>query len=526
MKTFKLFTVILFLFILTGKLYSQPFIYFDKTISDSAFHRFAKICKLDLSTGNVTDFIPEKYDPFIISDPGWNYLLVEQRNMPPELYNTSDSSNFYVIEEFFNVGVDEMLYSPTLNTLFFLTDGYRYLERFDLQNHTFYNRIKLGKTAYTNFYMKPSRSTFFSSGNDKIFIFVVDSNDVEQIWTFSINDNQIIAKRNLLELGGLQGALGYSLTFGKNGKGIIESYPAYYNNNNRQYFFRLCNFENIKKYYPFITKTGECNAYFTGNGEFIIVADETYFNQNDSINNYQNGNFSIYNSQTGQLVKTLTLPPEGRIYTFDNYPNDIYYVLNLDTQPEVYNITKLELHQLSPAVALTSPFGSRQEFSFNVTAYGGLFTDSSVAYFNGQAKPTSKINDTTVSFTLSNTDIASTGNYPVWISNYGSHSDTLNFYVTYSLPNSLTPTFQCLRRNPDKSFTAFFGYNNNNTSSVFIPTGTNNRFSPSPEYRGQPNIFLPGNHQNVFSVNFNGDNLSWYLAGQSITVNKNSTACP
>lgn len=222
----------------------------------------------------------------------------------------------------------------------------------------------------------------------------------------------------------------------------------------------------------------------------------------------------------------MTLPPKGRIYTFDNYPNDIYYVLNLETQPEIYNITKLELHNISPSVAITSLTSRDESYTFNVTAYGGLFTDSSVAYFNGQAKSTTKINDTTVSFTISNRDIRSTGNFPVWISNYGSNSDTLNFSVTNSLPNSLAPTFQCLRRNPDKSYTAFFGYNNSSTSSCFIPTSANNRFYPSPEYRGQPNTFLPGNHQNVFSVNFNGDNLSWFLAGHSITINKNSTSCP
>ncbi|MFN3694801.1 MAG: hypothetical protein ACK4UV_07315, partial [Ignavibacterium sp.] len=368
-----------------------------------------------------------------------------------------------------------------------------------------------------------NRNAFFSKDKNKIYISVIDSNNVEQVWTYSVNTHQIIEKRNLSGLSGHQGGLGYNLCFGRNAIGLIHSIIEYFPN--IIFSFNLFNLANNNSS-TLITNIGECEAYFNGNGEFIIIAGMTYFRQNDSIDYYHNGTFTIFNSSTGQLVKTITLPPKGRIYTFDNNPNDINYVLNLETQPEVYNLTKLELHQLSPAVALTSPFGSRQEFSFNVTAYGGLFTDSSVAYFNGQAKPTSKLNDTTVSFTLSNTDIASTGNYPVWIANYGSNSDTLNFSVTYSLPNSLTPTFQCLRLNPDKSYTAYFGYNNNNTSSVFISTGANNRFSPSPEYRGQPNIFLPGNHQNVFSVNFNGDNLSWYLAGQSITVNKNSTPCP
>lgn len=221
MKTFKLFTVILLLFIVSGKLYSQPFIYFDKTISDSAFHRFAKICKLDLSTGVVTDFLPEKYDPYILTDPTLTYMLISLRNWSPELYITSDSSDFYLVEDFFNVGVDELLYSPTLNTLFFLTEGYRYLERFNIQNHTFFDRVKLGKPVSTNSWMEPPRNAFFSIDKNKIYISVIDSNDVEQVWTYSISTHQIIEKRNLSELSGHQGGLGYNLCFGRYGIGLI-----------------------------------------------------------------------------------------------------------------------------------------------------------------------------------------------------------------------------------------------------------------------------------------------------------------
>ncbi len=340
----------------------------------------------------------------------------------------------------------------------------------------------------------------------------------DKIYYFSTINNSLIRERKISNLG-LNGSDAYSIIKGRYGKTIIGS--IFYYPSPSQYY-RLYDLDNDTGY-AFINQPSWVDPYIIGYGDYILFAYDTLLNSREVIHR---GNFSIYNSNTGQLVKTLTLPPGGTIYTFDNYPNDIYYVLNLDTQPEIYNLTKLELHQISPAIALISPFGSQQEFNFNITAYGGLFTDSSIAYFNGQANPTSKINDTTVVFTLSNSDISSTGNYPLWISNYGSDSDTLNFSVTTSLPNSVTPTFQCVRRNPDKSYTAYFGYNNNNSSAVFIPTGSNNRFSPSPDFRGQPNIFLSGNHQNVFTVNFNGDNLTWYLAGQSITINKNSTACP
>ncbi|WP_290663777.1 hypothetical protein [Ignavibacterium sp.] len=521
MKRYFLF---LLLTVTYGNIQAQPYIYFPFQQTDTingVIYPYQILKRFNLSDQSIDIFPPQQFaDEFVgnINEPTQSYMFISFKDMSYILYNLNDTSDFFYFN--FEGLIEEFLYSYSNNNIYVFTDDYSRLIIFDLNYKLINSTLNLGKDAARNILSEPYRNSFFSSDELKIYFYSVDEDNRNKCWVYSLNTNGIIDKIDLTILGNPESD-SHKMTFGRKGKGIITSGP-YYINPQKDFYYNLYDFDNNISY-PTIFNYGLSEAYFNGNGEFILILQTT----KDSVDNYfHTGLVKIYNSSTGQLVKTITLPPKGRIYTFDNYPNDIYYVLNLETQPEVYNITKLELHKLSPAVALTSPFGSRQEFSFNVTAYGGLFTDSSVAYFNGQAKPTSKLNDTTVSFTLSNTDIASTGNYPVWIANYGSNSDTLNFSVTYSLPDSLTPTFQCLRRNPDKSYTAYFGYNNNNTSSVFISTGANNRFSPSPEYRGQPNIFLPGNHQNVFSVNFNGDNLSWYLAGQSITVNKNSTPCP
>lgn len=147
-----------------------------------------------------------------------------------------------------------------------------------------------------------------------------------------------------------QGVLGYNICFERNAIALIEAYPPY--SHSRSLCFIIYSFENNTAQ-TLITNIGECEAYFNGNGEFIIIGSEFDYNNIDSVN-YLEGTFRIYNSSTGQLVKTLSLPPNGRIYTFDNYPNDIYYVLNLETQPDVYNLTKLELHNITPSVAITS----------------------------------------------------------------------------------------------------------------------------------------------------------------------------
>ena len=54
---------------------------------------------------------------------------------------------------------------------------------------------------------------------------------------------------------------------------------------------------------------------------------------------YYTGSGGIYKTGTGKLIKSITVPRGGSIYNYDNYPNDVYYVLNLETHPEIYNLS-------------------------------------------------------------------------------------------------------------------------------------------------------------------------------------------
>ncbi len=75
----------------------------------------------------------------------------------------------------------------------------------------------------------------------------------------------------------------------------------------------------------------------------------------------------------------------------------------------------------------------------------------------------------------------------------------------------ISPILDSLVTNCDGTYTAFFGYLNRNASTVTIPTGSDNRFSPAPEDRGQTTDFLAGRQRKVFSVDFPGGNLVWTL---------------
>lgn len=117
----------------------------------------------------------------------------------------------------------------------------------------------------------------------------------------------------------------------------------------------------------------------------------------------------------------------------------------------------------------------------------------------------------------------------------GEVNDNVDF--GYRLPPTgqpIYPLVECVLDNKNGTYTAFFGYDNTNSVPVTIPVGTNNRFSPSPENRGQPTTFAPGRTpvwpNAAFSVVFDGNPLTWKLKGsdnvlRTAVADDKSTPC-
>lgn len=94
---------------------------------------------------------------------------------------------------------------------------------------------------------------------------------------------------------------------------------------------------------------------------------------------------------------------------------------------------------------------------------------------------------------------------------------------------TLSPTIECIVSASDKSFRAYFGYINTSNSTVSIPVGIDNRFTPDPAARGQPTEFAPGRStpfpNNTFSVVSIGSALVWHLNGYTATANSATNEC-
>lgn len=212
-----------------------------------------------------------------------------------------------------------------------------------------------------------------------------------------------------------------------------------------------------------------------------------------------------------------------------NITSEAYALLRYNSEYLLANlpdVTAPIINSISPPLALPYFATPIEPNVLPITITGQFFTDSTVAYYNGYAKPTTFISDSVITINLNSIDFRSAGDYPIWVSNYGSVSDTMYLSVVNSLPERIMPTLQCIIYNPDKTFTAHFGYNNQNSVPVGIVSRSNyNYFTPGDRYRGQPNIFLPGNHSDVFSTVFDGANLYWVLSGGRIVANKYSAPC-
>ena len=78
--------------------------------------------------------------------------------------------------------------------------------------------------------------------------------------------------------------------------------------------------------------------------------------------------------------------------------------------------------------------------------------------------------------------------------------------------HTLIPLLECVDDNGNGTYTAHFGYLNQSGAVINLEVGPKNMFEPGQLDYGQPTVFLPGEHLNVFSVVFNGtDELHWML---------------
>ncbi|NOK62478.1 MAG: 3',5'-cyclic AMP phosphodiesterase CpdA [Chloroflexi bacterium AL-W] len=85
----------------------------------------------------------------------------------------------------------------------------------------------------------------------------------------------------------------------------------------------------------------------------------------------------------------------------------------------------------------------------------------------------------------------------------------------------ISPVLECVVANNDGSYTARFGYDYVGRGRTRIAVGPDNRFTPEPQDRGQPEVFVSGRWRDMFTVDFDGSDLVWTLNGRTTTASDN-----
>ena len=298
----------------------------------------------------------------------------------------------------------------------------------------------------------------------------------------------------------------------------------------------------IKNIMEFIPQRIDTNSYIEDNLNFLnnLIDSVQYFNWLGDIT-FSNELKNILTTAKSNLQNGDSLACAVQVKLFQDLVDDVYkdslnsdprfvtiegwkflywnakYIL--DRLPEIPINLPPGIEVINPAMSLINPG------AFTMEVKGTGFTINSTVYFNGSSRATTFISDSVLNAQILSTDVTVAGNYPVWVSDGTTNSDTLVYKVVSTLPQPVRPVLECVRNNGDGTYTAFFGYKNDNSVSVYIPVGNKNKFTPTPQDRGQTRVFEPGRHYKVFTVNFNGSNLVWTLNGRTSTASSNSAPC-
>ena len=94
--------------------------------------------------------------------------------------------------------------------------------------------------------------------------------------------------------------------------------------------------------------------------------------------------------------------------------------------------------------------------------------------------------------------------------------------IIYSRGQNIAPAFEGWERNPDGTFSLWFGYMNRNMDEkLHIPVGPHNRLEPGPADAGQPTWFQPRRNRYVFRVtvpaDFGAGEVVWTLTAHGRT---------
>lgn len=324
-------TIILAVIIISNTIFAQPYIYYPVNINDTTIDvELSTVMRLNLLNGNDEIFMDSTLRVYYLHwDSMQKWFFIIQYRSPTDIYDLNDISEGITLPDELSGLWGGFIYSGVNNKLYFFSVMENDDVQFSSLNLFSHNIDSLLTVPYKGISSNVVNEEAFLSSNESIIYFALaDTNyhplrfDKDRVVYFSTKNNQIVKERDLAEFG-FPGAYAYLLHRGRKGKAIVESFI---NSSNHDDYFRVYDFDNDSGS-DFICRSGYTDPFYTGDGEYLVLAEKT-----DSAHYLKyTGIFYVYNFQNGQLIKTLQFPPWGNIYNFDSYPDDIFYVIDVDS---------------------------------------------------------------------------------------------------------------------------------------------------------------------------------------------------
>ncbi|MCZ7610165.1 MAG: hypothetical protein M5U17_08340 [Ignavibacterium sp.] len=438
MKHLKLILCFLIILLFESTLLAQPYIYFSKVIDSTDSNPMywqISINRLNLNNNLEETFL---YDAEFISytwDITQTWLILDRPYWYSHAYNCLDTLNNFDLPADIGGGVFPVLYSKEKNTLFITGVSEDKLKMFEFNVIT--KDFTQSFEEFPQIIHNNKEGMFFSLSEEKIYVPVLDTNysGMGKLLIYSTTSKHILSISDL-SVYGYPNANGYILYKGKDGIAVLLSY---FHNITKDSYFRVYNFDSDLGS-NFIKYQGFADPYYISKGKYLILA-----NIYDSLNAYS-GKLDIYDVGTGEHIKNIFLPTGGEVYTFDEFPNNVYYVKDIELPTrQVWNLNMDSIFNVLDLTSLNPNSVNIGSNTFTLTVKGKGFDSVSTVYFNGQEKLTTFISDSVLSAEITAYDVSFAGSFPVWVKDKYSISDTLLFTVNQpanpnlvvSLKNSL-----------------------------------------------------------------------------------------
>ena len=421
---------VFFSLLINGAVYSQPYYYtgFDK----QAYDEYGKYTLSDIFRINLSS--PSNVDTIFRDFEGVGAVLEDETNN----WIVFDSYHFLILKNlnstieqdtisFNNQGVMRFNSLLSLNRLFvYYFDGNTFESMITFNP----NDISIRDTIPENVYNR-SRDFILSKDGSYLYLNTSDSlSKVRQIWRYSLSAHQITIKKNINDIV-LPGSEKWYLYFRRNGLAVVESY---YSMNDPFNYYKVYFLDNDSLSIP-IKYLNPANAYPVNDGKYLMMFQLKM--GTDSSHSNPTGKIDIYDMTTGEMKKTIQLPPEGEVMCFENYPNNVYYVKDIELPTrQVWNLDMDSIFNVLDLTSLNPNSVNVSSNSFTLSVNGKGFDTLSTVYFNGQQKTATFISDSVLTAEILSSDVSAVGSFPVWVKDRYSISDTLQFNVTQaSNPN-------------------------------------------------------------------------------------------